>query len=262
MGRPHPARSRWCSISSATPSNLRRKGRSAWRSPCSATQVTVTVGDTGHRHTRRRTGSRSSPSFAAPNAASRRGYRGLGLGLAICKRLIELHGGAIGVSSAGIEGAGSAFSFTLPTIPAPAGAELGGRSRAQPSPAAGGLPYDQPPPLPGTQPQRTILVVDDDPETLDLHARMVQAHPPANRCSRPTTAATALAILARVHVDLVLLDLTMPELDGFGGPRRRCAKRRRCATSPVIVVTGQDAQRSRDGAPQPRRDGGDGEGAL
>ena len=49
-----------------------------------------------------------------------RGYGGLGLGLAICRRLIELHGGTIGVRSTGQEGAGSTFYFTLPTVEPPA----------------------------------------------------------------------------------------------------------------------------------------------
>ena len=49
-----------------------------------------------------------------------RGYGGLGLGLAICRRLIELHGGTIGVRSSGQEGAGSMFYFTLPVVAPPA----------------------------------------------------------------------------------------------------------------------------------------------
>ena len=58
--------------------------------------------------------------FRQSERSASRGYGGLGLGLAICKRLIELHGGSIGVRSSGEEGAGSTFYFTLPIVPAPA----------------------------------------------------------------------------------------------------------------------------------------------
>jgi len=45
-----------------------------------------------------------------------KGYGGLGLGLAICKRLVEMHNGTITVFSTGQEGSGSTFSFSLPTV--------------------------------------------------------------------------------------------------------------------------------------------------
>lgn len=45
-----------------------------------------------------------------------RGYGGLGIGLAICRQLIELHGGVIGMSSTGDEGSGSTFYFSLPAL--------------------------------------------------------------------------------------------------------------------------------------------------
>lgn len=60
--------------------------------------------------------------FRQSERATRRGYGGMGLGLAISRRLMELHDGQIGLLSSGADGAGSTFYFTLPII-APAGEE-------------------------------------------------------------------------------------------------------------------------------------------
>lgn len=57
--------------------------------------------------------------FRQSKRTATRGFGGLGLGLAICKRLIELHGGEIGVVSSGEEGAGSTFYFTIPVVELP-----------------------------------------------------------------------------------------------------------------------------------------------
>jgi YesN/AraC family two-component response regulator len=85
---------------------------------------------------------------------------------------------------------------------------------------------------------RTFLVVDDDPNTLEMHARIVQNHAPGSRVLKARTGREALALLAQGAVDLVLLDLMMPEMDGFAvleAMREREAMR----DIPVIVVTGQ-----------------------
>ena len=54
--------------------------------------------------------------FRQSERTAARGYGGLGLGLAISRRLVEMHGGVIGVESSGVEGEGATFYFTLPTI--------------------------------------------------------------------------------------------------------------------------------------------------
>jgi AraC-like DNA-binding protein len=84
---------------------------------------------------------------------------------------------------------------------------------------------------------RTILVVDDDPDTLEMHTRVVQAHLPSHRVLSARNGLEALEHLRQCQVDLVILDLIMPEMDGF---RVLEAMREKEATRdiPVIVVTG------------------------
>ena len=78
-------------------------------------QVTVSVEDTGlgiplHEQ------SIIFDEFRQSERTTARGYGGLGLGLAICWKLVEMHGGQIGVRSSGTEGEGSKFYFSLPVI--------------------------------------------------------------------------------------------------------------------------------------------------
>ena len=85
---------------------------------------------------------------------------------------------------------------------------------------------------------RTFLVVDDEPDTLEMYARIVQNHAPGSRVLKAHNGREALALLEQGPVDLVLLDLMMPEMDGFAvleAMREREAMR----DIPVIVVTGQ-----------------------
>jgi YesN/AraC family two-component response regulator len=86
--------------------------------------------------------------------------------------------------------------------------------------------------------KKTILIVDDEPAILDLHARMVEAESGKYRVLKAREGREALNVLERERVDLVLLDLMMPGVDGFGVLE---AMRERESTRevPVIVLTGQ-----------------------
>lgn len=87
-------------------------------------------------------------------------------------------------------------------------------------------------------PSRTILVVDDEPNTLELHARIVQSQSTTNRVISASNGLEALHILQKEKVDLVLLDLQMPEMDGFGVLETMHGNES-MREIPVIVVTGK-----------------------
>jgi CheY-like chemotaxis protein len=86
--------------------------------------------------------------------------------------------------------------------------------------------------------KQTILLVDDDPCILDLHTRAVQLHFPQCQVLQARNGREALEIMAHERPDLVLLDLMMPEVDGFAVLQ---AMRDREITRdvPVVVLTAQ-----------------------
>lgn len=269
------------------------------------------------------------------------GYPGLGLGLAICKTLVEMQDGTLTLSSTGKEGEGATFCVTLPVVPPPLEQSLQTDDiqrrekkvlvlSAQPGSnrhlsgllnqrgvkvqeALMGQPSSWQSDPDGTTPDliildvtvqsdlswttlkaikdnqitrgipillysssgngeslmsldyltkpveldeltrvldqhwasdasagssRTILVVDDEPNTLELHARIVRSQSTTNKVLSASNGIEALHILQREKVDLVLLDLQMPGMDGFGvlEAMRDSESTREI---PVIVVTGK-----------------------
>jgi PAS domain S-box-containing protein len=146
-----------------------------------------------------------------------RAQGGLGLGLALVKSIVELHGGKVQARSGGL-GQGSTFTVCLPTIEVDAPQALA--ARPQPAAAPGRL---------------RLMVVDDNVDAGQMlgvwleelgHAVTVQATP-----------AQALAALPPEPVDVYLLDIGLPEMDGYELARRlRAQPGNQKAT--FIAVTG------------------------
>ncbi len=285
--------------------------------------------------------------FRQSSRTTARGFGGFGLGLAICRRLVEMHGGRLAVSSSGKEGEGSMFYFSLPAIDRPlaldeVGATLDETHRVlilakdeapgnllsdhlsnqgfnailcpansadswytsilkekpdavildrtltsergweilrylKERPATADVPVffytlDEADCDCGSLLEMTymtkpvnaavltealmaldlqmqheeadweqgkqVLIVDDDPGILDLHTRIVNAQSRLNRVIQAHNGREALKLMKEKQPDLILLDLMMPEMDGFAvlEAMREDEKGRNI---PVVVVTAQ-----------------------
>ncbi|MEM1180408.1 MAG: two-component regulator propeller domain-containing protein, partial [Acidobacteriota bacterium] len=176
-------------------------------------QLLVVVRDTGIGISPEAQGQIFAP-FAQADASTRRSFGGAGLGLAICRQLVELHGGRIWVESE--PGAGSSFHFTLPR--ATEGAQslspaLVEQSRVE-------VPASQAPIRSGGESSGDfqILVVDDEEIIRQVLCAYLQGED--YRYLTASGGEEALHILEREPVDLVLLDVMMPRLSGYEVCRR------------------------------------------
>jgi AraC-like DNA-binding protein len=176
--------------------------------------------------------------FSRSERSVQLGYKGLGLGLAISRRLVEMHEGTIGVQSTGKIGVGSTFYFTLPTVQ-PSDEQIKKNNEDNLEYTDESVKINEENGFTATDKQAfTILVVDNEPNTLELHTRIVQSHSLSNRVLQAHNGQEAMDTLERENIDLVLLDLQMPEMDGFEVLEKMRAHER-MQKIPVIVVTGQ-----------------------
>ncbi|HEY8879041.1 MAG TPA: ATP-binding protein [Roseateles sp.] len=151
-----------------------------------------------------------------------RAQGGLGIGLSVVRRLVEMHGGRVGASSPGM-GQGSSFEIRLPRLRQPLAAA------AAPARLA---------PLP-----RRVLLIDDNQDAAESLAMMLRAD--GHEVRTGFGAEEALAMAAAWHPEVVLLDIGLPGMDGY-----EVARRLRAAGGPqrLVALTGygqpEDIQRS------------------
>jgi PAS domain S-box-containing protein len=189
------------------------------RNPSEHTALTFVVRDTGVGIAPERVAAIFQPFEQADGSTTRR-YGGTGLGLTICAKLVALMGGAITVESA--VGRGSAFSFTAPFACRP----------ALPRSARRELPAAAEPPLRSLR----ILLAEDNVINQKVASRMLQQS--GHAVTIAPNGRVALDLLARERFDVVLMDVQMPEMDGFEAARAvRVRESAGAPHTPIIAMT-------------------------
>ena len=180
--------------------------------------------------------------FTQVNAPSNHSQGGLGIGLALVKRLVEMHGGAIEARSEGV-GHGSEFVVRLPLavdtpIEQPAQPTLDGHASVI-------EPAEQDS-LPATEHKR-ILIVDDNVDAAESLSRMLRLY--EHEVVVAHDGLEALAAARQMKPDIVLLDIGLPKMDGLEVAKR--IRQRSDGSCPLLVATtgfGQAEDRRRTAA--------------
>ena len=195
----------------------------------------LTVSDTGRGIPGDFIGSMFEP-FRQADGSTTRLHGGLGLGLSIVKHLVEAHGGVVSAQSAG-EGRGATFSVRLPIV------TVADHVPAFPEARRPLSAHDET--LQSLQ-GVSVLVVDDDEES----RQVVAAHLEGRQAAVLTaaSAAQAVEVLQREHVDVLLADIAMPGEDGYALIRKVRALDARIASIPAAALTAfarnEDRQRA------------------
>jgi PAS domain S-box-containing protein len=137
--------------------------------------------------------------FTQLDRSLERAQGGLGIGLTLVRRLVEMHGGTITVESAG-EGRGSTFAVRLPVLAHAGVAESVGAPAAAPAP------------------RRRLLIVDDNKDSAESLAMLLEIT--GHRTFVVHDGVDAIAAAAEHRPEMMLLDIGMPKLNGYEVCRR------------------------------------------
>jgi signal transduction histidine kinase/ActR/RegA family two-component response regulator len=149
---------------------------------------------------------------------------GLGIGLNLCRQLVELHGGSISAHSAG-RGCGAEFTVRLPAV------------AAVPQPRSNPVEQQTVPKAGG----RRILLVDDNKDTLRLLSRLLIRR--GYEVSTVDDGLAALRVAQEFQPEILLLDIGLPGLDGYSLARRLRADG--FADTPMIAISGYAQENDR-----------------
>ena len=173
--------------------------------------------------------------FTQADSSTTRQHGGLGLGLAIVRHLVELHGGTIRAESRGV-GQGAAFVVELPRVIEPAGHSAG---TGAVGPTRSGAP------LSGCR----VLVVDDEADARDLLSAILGRAGAAVELA--PSAEQAIAKLSATQPDVLLSDIGLPGQDGYALIRQvRAREAGRPTRLPCAAITAyahrEDRRRARE----------------
>jgi signal transduction histidine kinase/DNA-binding response OmpR family regulator len=166
--------------------------------------------------------------FRQADMTATKSHGGLGLGLAIVRHLVELHGGAVQAQSPG-EGQGATFTVTLPAGPVDTVSRPVSRSASAP------------PRLDGVR----VLLVEDEADSRDLLTVVLREA--GGLVTAVGSTSEALDALVRDIPDVLVSDIAMPGEDGFALiARLRTLPRERGGSVPVVALTAYAGAETRD----------------
>ena len=174
-------------------------------------------------------------SFSQVDASTSRNYGGTGLGLVICKLLVEGMQGRIGFDST--EGVGSTFWFELPLPQVQASAT----PQAQDAPAPSAAPQASAAPAPA---KGAVLLVEDHPVNQKLASVLLQRL--GYSVELATNGAEGVAAAERQAFQVILMDVQMPVMNGFEATRSIRAGSGPNARTPIIALTANAMQSDKD----------------